>query len=87
MEQKDIKILSEEDLPMPEKPNEIDRNIELEELTKKYNQVRKAIGEPILFFELVEENGTISSSNDCDRLEFSRIIINKNYFIFFLICE
>jgi hypothetical protein len=67
MEQKDIKILSEEDLVEPIKPEEINANKEKDELTKKYNQVRKVIGEPLLFFDLVEENSSISSYNECSR--------------------
>ena len=67
MEQKDLKIISEEDLPEPIKPEEIDRNKNMNELTKKYNEVRKVIGEPLLFFDLIEENGSISSFNECSR--------------------
>lgn len=72
MKLKDTKILNEEDLPEPVKPDEIDRDKELEQLRLKYNRVRKVPGDPVLFFELVEETGTVTASSQCSREEQNR---------------
>jgi hypothetical protein len=65
MEENDLKILSEEDLPKPVKPQDIDEDKILESLREHYRQTRKAPGDPILFFDLIEESGSISPTEQC----------------------
>jgi hypothetical protein len=65
MEENDMKILAQEDLPKPNKPNEVDEDALYQSLLNHYNQVRKVPGEPEVFFELVEEGGTISPLSQC----------------------
>ncbi len=54
-EENDLRILAEEDLAKPAKPEEVDEDEILEFLRKQYAKVRKPPGEPLLFFELFEE--------------------------------
>ena len=60
-----MRILLEEELVKPRKPEEINEDAELEKLKIKYAQDRKAPGDPILFFELIEENNAISPTDKC----------------------
>ncbi len=57
--------MNEEDLAVPVKPVEIDRQMILDNLREHYARVRKTPGEPNLLFELVEESGSISQSAQC----------------------
>lgn len=61
----DFKIMNEEDLPEPVKPIAIDKDQIAEDLRVHYAKVRKVPEEPHLSFELIEENGTITPSNQC----------------------
>ena len=62
---RDEKIMAEEDLPMPIKPNDVSRDEITDTLKTLYAKVRKPLGDPILFFDLVEEPGSISNTNLC----------------------
>lgn len=64
-EEKDIEILNEPDHPEPAKPQEINEEQIFESLQKHYNECRKAPGDPILYFELVEEPAMITSTHEC----------------------
>jgi len=57
--------MNEEDLVVPVKPVEIDRDKVLEDLRRHYVRVRKTTGDPHLFFELIEESGTVTQSSQC----------------------
>ena len=61
----DFKIMNEEDLIEPVKPADVHKDQIVEDLRNHYTKVRKVPEEPYLFFELIEENGTISPSNQC----------------------
>ena len=65
IEENDMKILNEEDLRQPNKPPELDENALLENLRNHYEETRKAPGEPILYFELIEESGSITPTDKC----------------------
>ena len=65
MEENDLKILNEEDLHQPNKPGELDENEIFETLRAHYTEIRKTPGEPVLYFELVEESDTITPTDKC----------------------
>jgi hypothetical protein len=67
IEENDMKILNEEDLRQPNKPPELDENALLEVLRNHYQEIRKAPGEPILYFELIEESGSITPTDKCSQ--------------------
>jgi hypothetical protein len=50
-----LRILAEDELTKPTKPDEVDGDAILDSLRNQYAQVRKAPGDPVLFFELFEE--------------------------------
>ncbi len=60
-----MKIVNEEDLPIPIKPEEVNQDQIREELRVHYAKVRKVPGEPLLFFDLIEESGSITVTNQC----------------------
>ena len=60
-----MKILSEEELRNPNKPENIDENQILESLRLHYNETRKEPGEALLFFELIEESNSITPTDQC----------------------
>lgn len=64
-EEKDIEILNEPDLSEPARPEDINEEKIFESLQKQYNECRKAPGDPILFFELVEESTMVTPTNEC----------------------
>ena len=77
-EEKDLKILSEEDLPLPVEPEGINEDSILQSIKERYAQSRKPPGDPHLFFELVEESGSVSSSSQCSQVEqLRRAKLNK----------
>jgi hypothetical protein len=65
MEEADLKILNEEDLVKPIKPDDIDEGKLYDALRARYNLFRKLPGEPIIMFDLINESGSVSSSNNC----------------------
>ena len=65
MEENDLKIINEEDLRQPNKPADLDENQILEDLRSYYIEIRKAPGEPILYFELIEESDSITPTDKC----------------------
>ena len=65
MEENDVKILNEEDLRQPNKPSDLDENQVLETLRNHYIETRKVPGEPILYFELIEEGDSITPTDKC----------------------
>ena len=64
-EERDRKILAEEDLAKPVQPADLDSDTILKDLRADYERVRKVPGESLLFFEIVEEPGSISNNNQC----------------------
>ena len=64
-EEKDIQILNEIDFVEPVKPEEVDEDQIYESLQRHYNDCRKAPGDPILFFDLIEESGLVTATNQC----------------------
>lgn len=62
----DLKILKEEDLPEPVKPEPVDESKIYEDLRNHYEDTRKAPGEPIISFDLTKE-GAVTPSNQCPK--------------------
>ncbi len=67
MEENDLKILNEEDLQKPVKPDSIDENKIYESLRAHFMEIRKIPGEPIILFDLINESGSISPANQCSQ--------------------
>lgn len=64
-ETNDERILSEEDLVKPQRPEDIDEQKVYDTIRKDYLDSRKTPGEPFLSFDLIEESGTITATAQC----------------------
>lgn len=70
----DEKILNEEDLTKPERPEDLDEQALFELIRKSYLESRKAPGDPLLSFDLIQESGTITPSPQCSQFVFQNFI-------------
>lgn len=68
----DMKAIMEEDLAKPEKPADVGKDKILEDLKLHYAKVRKIAGEPELFFNLIEDFGSITPTAQCAQKEQAR---------------
>lgn len=66
----DERILSEEDLVKPERPEDLDENKLYESIRKDYLESHKTPGDPLLSFDLIQESGTITPTAQCTPLVF-----------------
>lgn len=71
-EENDLKILAEDDLIKPDEPKKLNAEKVRLKLADTYAKCRKAPGDPILFFDLIDEPSSITPSNECSLAEQTR---------------
>lgn len=81
----DERILNEEDLTKPERPDDLDEQRLYESIRDKFAKTRKNPGDPLLSFDLAEESGTITPTAQCSPY-INNNCLNKLWFLFKFSC-